>query len=98
MAKSTDGARRAAKAPETDAIELLKQDHKEVKGMFDAFKKLKESEDTDEEKADLVQQICTALTIHSTVEEEIFDPAVRAGIDDEDLMDEADVEHASARN
>jgi hemerythrin-like domain-containing protein len=39
-----------------------------------------------------------ALTIHATVEEEIFYPAVREAIDDEDLMDEADVEHANAKN
>ena len=98
MASTTDSARKPAKAPVTDAIELLMQDHKEVKAMFSAFKKLKESEDADEEKADLVQQICTALTIHATIEEEIFYPAVRAGIDDDDLMDEADVEHAGAKD
>jgi len=97
MNNTTEGARKSAKAPETDAIELLTQDHKEVKAMFSAFEKLKESKDADEDKADLVQQICTALTIHATVEEEIFYPAVRAGIDDEDLMDEADVEHAGAK-
>jgi len=97
MANTTDGARKSAKASETDAIELLMQDHKEVKAMFGAFKTLKESEDANEAKAELVQQICTALTIHATVEEEIFYPAVRAEIDDEDLMDEADVEHAGAK-
>lgn len=97
MANTTDGGRKSAKATETDAIELLMQDHKEVKAMFGAFKKLKEGEDADEDKAELVQQICTALTIHATVEEEIFYPAVRAAIDDEDLMDEADVEHAGAK-
>src|SRR4030095_7439842 len=97
MANTTDGARKSANVSETDAIELLTQDHKEVKAMFGAFKKIKESADRDEDKADLVQQICTALTIHATVEEEIFYPAVRAGIDDEDLMDEADVEHAGAK-
>ena len=97
MANTTDGARKSAKAPETDAIDLLMQDHKEVKAMFGAFKKLKKNESGDEDKAELVQQICTALTIHATVEEEIFYPAVRAGIDDEDLMDEADVEHAGAK-
>jgi len=97
MANTKDGARKPAKTPVTDAIELLMQDHKEVKAMFGAFKKLKEREDAEEEKADVVQQICTALTIHATIEEEIFYPAVRAEIDDEDLMDEADVEHAGAK-
>jgi hemerythrin-like domain-containing protein len=97
MGNTTDGARKAAKASEADAIELLTQDHKEVKAMFGVFKKMRESEDRDEHKAELVQHICTALTIHATIEEEIFYPAVRAAIDDQDLMDEADVEHAGAK-
>jgi len=81
-----------------DAIQLLTADHKEVKAMFKEFESLKEEQDADDKKADLVQRICTALTIHATVEEEIFYPAVREAIDDEDLMDEADVEHASAKD
>jgi hypothetical protein len=44
-----------------------------------------------------VQQICTELTIHTQLEEEIFYPAARDAIDDDLLMDEADVEHASAK-
>jgi hemerythrin superfamily protein len=87
-----------AKPKELDAIQLLTADHKEVKAMFKEFESLKEKGDADDEKADLVQRICTALTIHATVEEEIFYPAVREAIDDEDLMDEADVEHASAKH
>lgn len=82
----------------TDAIQLLTADHKEVKAMFTEFAKLMKSDGNDDEKADLVQRICTALTIHATIEEEIFYPAVREAIDDDDLMDEADVEHASAKD
>jgi hemerythrin superfamily protein len=81
-----------------DAIQMLMADHKEVKAMFKEFEALKERDDADDEKADLVERICAALTIHATVEEEIFYPAVREAIDDEDLMDEADVEHASAKD
>jgi hemerythrin superfamily protein len=81
----------------TDAIELLKADHKEVKAMFKEFETLKKNDAGDEAKAELVQRICTALTIHATIEEEIFYPAVREAIDDMDLMDEADVEHAGAK-
>jgi hemerythrin superfamily protein len=81
-----------------DAIQMLMADHKEVKAMFKEFEALKEKDDADDEKADLVERICAALTIHATVEEEIFYPAVREAIDDEDLMDEADVEHASAKD
>jgi hemerythrin superfamily protein len=81
-----------------DAIELLTADHKSVKAMFQAFEKLKERDDADDEKADLVQRICAELSVHATIEEEIFYPAVREAIDEDDLMDEADVEHASAKD
>lgn len=42
-------------------------------------------------------QICEALTVHAQIEEEIFYPAAREAIDDDDLLDEAEVEHASAK-
>lgn len=79
-----------------DAIALLTEDHQQVKKMFQQFEKLREG-GNDDAKGELVQKICAALTAHATVEEEIFYPAVREAIDDEDLMDEADVEHASAK-
>lgn len=78
-----------------DAIALLTEDHQQVKKMFQQFDKLKDDEQS--EKEELARKICAALTAHAAVEEEIFYPAVRAAIDDEDLMDEADVEHASAK-
>jgi hemerythrin superfamily protein len=81
-----------------DAIALLTADHRSVKAMFQAFDKLKERDDARDEKAELVQRICAELTVHATIEEEIFYPAVREAIDEEDLMDEADVEHASAKD
>lgn len=81
-----------------DAIQLLTADHKSVKALFQAFEKLKGREGADDDKAKLVQRICTELTVHAAIEEEIFYPAVREGIDDDDLMDEADVEHSSAKD
>jgi len=80
-----------------DAIALLTADHKAVKALFKQFEALSEQDDADEEKAALVARICDEITIHAQVEEEIFYPAVREAIDDDDLMDEADVEHASAK-
>jgi len=80
-----------------DAIALLKADHKEVAKMFKDFDKLSKADAAGATKEALVKKICEALTIHATVEEEIFYPAAREAIDDEDLMDEADVEHASAK-
>jgi hemerythrin superfamily protein len=93
--KSADAKRRNN---ETDAFALLTADHRTVKGLFKEFEKLSKQEDVDEEKAQLVRQICNELTVHAQVEEEIFYPAVREAIDDEDLMDEADIEHASAKD
>jgi len=83
----------------TDAIELLTTDHKEVKALFKAYRQLVEADGEDEEKEQLALEICTKLTVHATVEEEIFYPAARDVLDDEeDLADEAEVEHACAKD
>jgi len=87
----------AGKAAGQDAFTLLKSDHKTVKTLFQSFEEMKEDAD-DEEKAALVQQICDELTVHAQVEEEIFYPALRAAIDAADLLDEAEVEHATAKD
>ena len=83
---------------ETDAIALLTADHRTVKELFKQFEKLTKQEDVDDEKAELVRRIVNELTVHAQIEEEIFYPAVREAIDDDDLMDEADIEHASAKD
>jgi hemerythrin superfamily protein len=77
-----------------DAISLLTQDHREVSKLFEAFEK----EDAD--KAEIATQVCRMLTVHAMVEEELFYPAAREALADEgeDLLDEAEVEHASAKN
>ena len=80
-----------------DAVQLLTEDHKKVKKLFKDFERIKSQDGAAEEKSALVQQICMELTIHTKVEEEIFYPVVRESIDEEDLMDEADVEHAGAK-
>lgn len=88
-------ARKAARAnaKPADAIKLLKDDHKEVQDFFKQYEAL---EDVDEKQA-LADRICLALTVHAQIEEEIFYPATREAIDDDDLLDEAEVEHASAK-
>ena len=80
-----------AKKPES-AIALLMEDHEYVKKAFRAFEKLDE-----EDQPALVKQVCAALKVHTKIEEEIFYPAVRKAIKDEDLMNEAEVEHDSAK-
>ncbi|MEP6943236.1 MAG: hemerythrin domain-containing protein [Betaproteobacteria bacterium] len=79
-----------------DAIALLTQDHKNVKKMFDEYEGLGDKAVASKKK--LANTICDELIVHTKIEEEIFYPAVRAAIDDDDLMDEADVEHAGAKD
>jgi DUF438 domain-containing protein len=84
-------------AQHEDAIAMLTADHAEVKKMFKEYEKLKEG-GSDDDKEALVEDICTALTIHMQLEEDIFYPAAKAAIKDDDLMDEAEVEHTGARD
>lgn len=84
-------------AREQDAIAMLIADHRKVKAIFEKFKTLMQEEGPKQEKAVLVQQVCNELKVHARIEEEIFYPAVRDAIDDDDLMDEAIVEHAGAK-
>ena len=83
----------------TDALALLKADHKEVKELFKSYDELVAAEaSSGDERAAIVRQICSMLTVHATVEEEIFYPAARDNVDEQDLLDEAEVEHASAKD
>ncbi|MDQ1921764.1 hemerythrin domain-containing protein [Massilia pseudoviolaceinigra] len=80
-----------------DAIALLIEDHENVKQMFELFEGLGDRAHATKKK--LSMQICAELTKHATAEEEIFYPAVRAATKkNEDLVDEATVEHASAKD
>jgi hemerythrin superfamily protein len=74
---------------------MLKADHDKVKKLFKEFERLHKADD--DEAEDIATKICNELTVHTTIEEEIFYPEVRAAIDDQDLLDEAEVEHASAK-
>ena len=79
-----------------DAISLLVKDHKDVKAMFELFEGLTDRSKVSKKK--IADQICHALIVHTQVEEEIFYPAVRKAIKDDDMMDEALVEHAGAKD
>ena len=76
----------------TDAIMLLRADHDEVKGLFDEF----ENSDDGDKKKRIAEQICNELKIHALIEEEIFYPAFR-GVLEDDMLDEAVVEHDGAK-
>jgi hemerythrin superfamily protein len=86
----------AKKANSTLAIDLLVDDHKKVKKLFKEFEKIKDKNDPAEKEA-LVQEICAELIVHTQIEEEIFYPAIRDVIE-EDMVNEAEVEHASAKD
>jgi hypothetical protein len=76
----------------TDAIALLKADHRAVEKLFEQF----ESASGASRKGAIAHQICVELKVHTTIEEEIFYPAFRGKIED-DTLDEAYVEHDGAK-
>ena len=87
---------RKRRAASEDALALLRADHDAVLALFDKY----ESARRKEQKQKLAEQICMELTIHATIEEEIFYPELRRAkpvksIDD--ILDEADVEHDGAK-
>ena len=90
------GSKQIPTSTEMDAIALLTEDHAKVKAMFEQYEGLGDRAHATKQK--LAMQICTELTKHATAEEEIFYPAVRAATKDDDLVDEATVEHASAKD
>lgn len=77
-----------------DAVAMLKADHKKVSALFEEF----ENSRSASKKKALVAQICTELTVHTTLEEEIFYPAVKAALHDKELVPEANVEHATVKD
>ena len=92
-------ATRTRRAPPADAIKLLRADHAEVKKLFAEYDKLAKAEADASEREALALDICNKLTVHAQIEEEIFYPACRDVLQDQDdLLDEATVEHASAKD
>jgi hypothetical protein len=89
-----------SKAPPkmNDAVDLLDADHIAVKKLFTQFKKLSEAEAPADERKALADRICKELTVHAEIEEQIFYPAAREAIGDDALLNEAEVEHASAKD
>ncbi|MDB5458391.1 MAG: hypothetical protein JWO72_132 [Caulobacteraceae bacterium] len=83
---------RTAKAQENGAIALLKADHRKVEGLFQKYESA-----PDARKEALIREICAELVMHTIVEEEIFYPACRQAAADEEPLDEAQVEHDSAK-
>jgi len=77
-----------------DAIDLLKADHRAAESLFDRYAKT----EGNEKKREIAREACAALLIHMEIEEAIFYPAARRATGDEGLLDEAESEHAGARD
>jgi len=86
-------SRRAVRGGQTDAIALLKADHRQVATWFGQFENTRSAD----RKQALATKICNALKVHTEIEEEIFYPAFLAATKDTDMHHEAVVEHAGAK-
>lgn len=87
--------KKETRAAAPNAFDVLEQDHHQVEGLFDDYDELRGDDD---DKAQLAERICLALKVHARIEEEIFYPQARAATGDNDLVDEAVVEHATVKN
>ena len=90
--RTTPSARRAPRTK--DALAMLREDHKKVSALFEDFEKARSLD----RKRQIVANICQELTVHATLEEEIFYPAFKAALKDKQLVPEAVVEHASVKD
>ena len=80
-----------------DAIDLLDADHLAVHALFQSYRELVRTCAGGPQRRALAEEICMELTIHARLEEELLYPAVREGLNDDELMDEADDTHAGQR-
>jgi hemerythrin superfamily protein len=94
---STSQQSRKAASSQPDAVEFLKSQHREVEDLFKQFEKLGD-DGPSEEKEPIVRMACEKLTVHASIEEEIFYPAAREVEDAESLLNEAEVEHNTAKD
>lgn len=98
MPRTTSRSRTRAPAAR-DALAVLKADHQAVKKLFASYRKLMQGDGAgDADKQELAARICSELTVHARLEEEIFYPALRRADVDADLLAEAEVEHATAKD
>ena len=95
-ARKSAGKKSARKTARREplAIQLLKQDHREVEALGKQFERAKD----DTAKAEIARRICQALTVHAQIEEEIFYPRAREQDVEDDMLAEAYVEHQSAKD
>ncbi len=99
MATTTSSTTRRTATSKTaaqpqEATAMLRADHKLVSGLFEDFEKARSAA----RKKAIVAKICSELTVHAQLEEEIFYPAFKAALKDHELVPEAQVEHSSVKD
>lgn len=87
------------KTTDKDACDLLDADHRAVKKLFNQYAELaaSDSKRARDQRADVAREICTELSVHAQIEEEIFYPALREALKDQKPLEEAEIEHGSAK-
>ena len=97
MATRTSSNRSASRgSAKNQILTMLKTDHKKVKKAFKDFDKLDPQEDPESCRA-LVDETLASIEVHAELEEQIFYPAARNAMKEDDLIDEAEVEHMTAK-
>ena len=82
----------ATRTKTPNAISLLKSDHRKVEGLFERYQKSKSKS----VKVKLAREICLELSVHTSIEEELFYPAIKSTVEDH-TYHEAYVEHDGAK-
>jgi hypothetical protein len=90
----TASSRSNGRAKPADALRLLKEDHARVKALFEKF----ERTSAESGRQAIAEEICMELRTHALLEESVFYPRVREAIDEAELLEEAEIEHASAKD
>ena len=91
-------ATRSSTKGRTEVLEMLKEDHKKAKKAFAEFERLDKEDEEDAERCkEIIEQTCKELEVHATLEEELFYPAIRDEMKESELVDEAEVEHMTAK-
>ena len=84
----------------SDPFSMLEQDHQDMDELFDQYSQaeddLEEGDDLLSARFALVEEICAQLTLHARIEEEVLYPELRAAIEQPELIDDSEVEHATA--
>jgi hemerythrin-like domain-containing protein len=76
-----------------NAIELLKQDHKEAMGMIEQMENPSQGTPSGRANMDMFNQLKQALTLHTQEEEQVFYPALREHNETRQMIEEAYEEH-----